>query len=137
MKQAKDSGFTLAEVLAASFILVLVLAVFIGLFHEGLKTTAASTDEEEALAFAQAKLEEIQAMRFEDVAALADGEPDEEPSPDGKYTRTTKVDEVEVTDDGNRLLRVEVSVSWNEGEQQRQVTLVTLVADKEGEGGAR
>jgi len=121
-------GLTLVEVLAAAAILVLTLAVIVGFFQSGLRLSYVSGRTTEAASLAQAKIEELRGQGF---AALAK-EPGHQVESVGRYTRETSL--VHGYNGNPWLIRVAVTVSWEDDEGGHAVSLVTLVADT-GNGG--
>jgi prepilin-type N-terminal cleavage/methylation domain-containing protein len=124
LKAVSDKrGFTLIELMAAVTILAIVIAPTLGLFSASFKNNRAAKEKTVAVALAQAKIEELKAVHYQELSAL-EGEPIEEiPVEEGsKYSRRTEIAQLEP-----KLLEINVTVYWDGGE----VSFSTLKGDTE------
>ncbi len=103
----KSNGFTLVEVLVAIIILSFSLLALAGLMVTTTKNNSFGTNMTEAATFAQDKLEELRAMRWDDIS--------EGPSSDQKsgstgisYTRNWNVAKDDV------LKTIAISINWQD-----------------------
>jgi len=126
----QENGFTLVEVVAATFILAVTLTALIALYQESLGLSAGAGNVARATAFAQAKIEELRGKNFADLKN-AIGQSAPEKSPDGVYTREVTI--IQETPD-KKLLRIRVLVRWQDDLGEQKVSLTTLLADT-GNGG--
>ena len=103
----KSKGFTLIEVLVALVILSFSLLALAGLMVTTTKNNASGGHVTEAATFAQDKLEELRAIKWED---LLDGnKTDQQGGSTGiNYTRNWKV-----TTNGS-LKTITIDVNWND-----------------------
>ena len=112
-----DSGFTLAEVLVAVIIAVLVIVPMLSSFIMGRIGTEIAKHRTQAMNLIRARLEYLNSQGYNYIDQLSPGDCYENLSLDeseGGETlscaRTTTVSDV----DGDDLLEVEVTVSWRE-----------------------
>jgi hypothetical protein len=114
-RATNESGYSLAEVLAAIVILTVAIIPMVGMFDAALRAVTASGDYDAARACAGRKLEQIRSLPYESVGALPDGTCE----PSGlEY----EVDE-EFVDAGLKnvegdlgLTKVTVTVRWDDGD---------------------
>lgn len=122
----RTRGFTLVEVLVAVAIFALGLAALMPLVIANVRANDSAGVRTRAVALAQEKVEEIRAMTFDSVLALAPGTE----TVDTVYTRSWDFPATPaLAGDGNDLRRVAVSVAWSMGGRgSGSVTLVTTKA---------
>lgn len=123
---ARQTGFTLIEVLVAFVILVMALPVLYGIFSNGLRSVSLSEDYRTAVALAESRLAEIGVSE-----PLLDG--DTRSSDDGRYTWLITSEEYSPwEDDGTapqlpvRAYRVVLDISWFTDGNQRSLSLTTI-----------
>lgn len=121
---ARSSGFTLVEILVALAVAMVVLIPLQALFSLGLRAGSLATDSSRALLLAEAGLE-LHAGRID----LAAGE--EAERLDSRFERRSTVQprpDLLPAGSGQALAyEVSVSVIWQDGRRQRNVTLSTLM----------
>lgn len=124
LKAANDQrGFTLIELIAAVTILAIVIAPTLGLFSASFKNNREAKEKTVAVALAQARIEELKAMHYQELSALIGDPMEERPVKEGaKYSRRTEVFQREP-----KLLEISVTVYWAGGE----VSFSTLKGDTE------
>lgn len=116
-----EQGFTLIELIAAVTILAIIIAPVLGLFSASFKNNRTAKEKTVAVALAQAKMEELKAMHYQELLAVAGEAMEEVLLEEGlKYTRFTEIHEKEP-----KLLEIKVVVYWDKGE----VDLTTLKGD--------
>ena len=106
---SKPKGFTLLEVLVALIILSFALLALAGLMVTTTKNNAVGNYVTEAATFAQDKLEELRAIKWENLVDGSHTDPDPLPGSTGiNYIRNWNV-----KTSGN-LKTVTISVDWND-----------------------
>lgn len=122
-RQRGCRGFTLMEVLVAMMVLAVCMTLIMGLFSGGLKSAGLSDQYSRAVFHAQAKMEEMLLTR-ELVDGVLEGEFE-----DG-FAWKVRILWVQPDEDAPELpfdtFKITVTVSWREGEREREVTLSTL-----------
>ena len=143
----KEEGFTLVEVMVAITVLTVALVPMIGFFTQSIKTTADSKTRSEALSLARWAVEtvKVSAKKVSDFGSNeiidevvdAEGIDDFNPNPHNDEVTITKLDgnsdfniNIKLSDyNGDPgLQKVEVTVSWNSGSQD--IELTTLIAKR-------
>jgi Tfp pilus assembly protein PilV len=130
-----DSGFTLAEVLIAVILSALVILPMLTSFLMGRMSTDVAKHRTQAMNLIRARLEYLNSKGYNYVNQLPSEEQVEYISLDESEgdnalscTRTTSVTDV----DGDNLLEVEVTVTWNErrlgGDKTVSESVMTLMA---------
>lgn len=123
--EAKSRGFTLIEVLVALAIVALALSVIFTGFSVGLRGRRTAEDYEQATMLAQSKLNAVGV-----VAPLQQGKTSGEFNDRYRWTVTVKPYEekggTESDTSQDRALVVVVTVSWNDANHERSVSLQTL-----------
>ncbi len=105
----KPKGFTLLEVLVALIILSFALLALAGLMVTTTKNNAVGNYVTEAATFAQDKLEELRAIKWENLIEGSHTDPASLPGSTGiNYTRNWNV-----TTSGS-LKTITISVNWND-----------------------
>jgi len=105
----KSNGFTLVEVLVALIILSISLLALAGLMVTTTKNNSFGSNVTEAATFAQDKLEELRAMRWDDIPEGTSSDPVPKTGSTGiNYTRIWKV-----KTDGV-LKTIAISINWQD-----------------------
>jgi type II secretion system protein I len=103
----KSNGFTLVEVLVAIIILSFSLLALAGLMVTTTKNNSFGTNMTEAATFAQDKLEELRAMRWDDISEGTSS--DQKSGSTGiNYTRNWNVAKDDV------LKTIAISINWQD-----------------------
>jgi general secretion pathway protein I len=123
--KAKSGGFTLIEVLVALAIVAVSLSVIFAAFSAGLRGRRTAEDYEQATMLAQSKLNTVGV-----VAPLQQGKTSGEFNDRYRWTVTVKPYEergqTSPKPAQDRALVVVVTVSWNDANHERSVSLQTL-----------
>jgi len=118
----KRKGFTLIEVLVALVILSFSLLALAGLMVTTTKNNAFGSHMTEAATFAQDKLEELRAIKWED---LNDGN-HTDPQPQSGSTGINYIRNWSVTTNGS-LKTITISVNWND-RTAHSINLVSVLS---------
>ena len=111
----KESGYSLVEVLAAIVILTVAIIPMVGMFDAALRAVSTSGDYSIARACAGQKLEQVRSLPYETVSAGLPGGTCE-PSGFGYEIHEQFVNkELRVIGEDEGLIRVTVTVSWDDG----------------------
>ena len=125
------NGFTLLEILVALALLGIAITMILQLFAAGTRALSASEDYVAASLAGEARLREIVEM-----TTLADGSW-QEADADGRRVDVAVVEALRERTDGLpvRVFNVSVTLRWNWGLKNRQITLHTLkTVDKAARG---
>jgi len=124
MRQPRQRGFSLLEVLVAFSILALALAALFTLFGTAVRSTAVARDYQRALLVAESRLAYLQGVASRQLTVASEqGE-----TADGYLwnSEVTPLEQEPPAVAGVSLYQLAVQVSWQEGGQQRQIDLKTL-----------
>ncbi len=127
----RSRGYSLIEVLVAFMIMALALTVLLRIFSGGVRNVAVSSDYAQAVLIAESRLA---TAGIDDT--LAPGETDGVEN--GRFHWSRVVTEYEPAFDyrsavrGLRAYRVEVSVTWPNGDKERRIALSTVKLMHEG-----
>lgn len=119
---SRERGFTLLEVVVSMAILALALGTLMSVFASGTRGASLKADYQRALLLAESELSRVTGPE-----ALQAGIVESEL--DGRFRSRVEVTELVI---GGALtlavqpVQVAVSVAWQEGEQERSVTLNTI-----------
>jgi general secretion pathway protein I len=131
LARRRSRGYTLIEVLVAFVILAMALTVLLRIFSGGVRNVAVSSDYAKAVLIAESRLA---TAGIDDT--LAPGETDG--IENGRFRWTRVVTDYEPTSSyqstvkGLRAYHVTVTVSWPNGDKERQVELNTVRLMHEG-----
>jgi len=119
----KSKGFSLIEVLIALVILAISLLALAGLMATTVKNNSFGSHITEASTFAQDKLEEFRAMRWDDVQVTPPGlDTDNRSGSTGiAYTRNWTV-----IQDGN-IKTITITINWND-RTDHSIRLISVIS---------
>ncbi len=122
--ESYSEGFTLLEVLVALALLSVALVVVLQLFSVNLRGIATSEDYAKATMRAEATMRDV--LDDEDIAEKSSSET----TPDGYRidVSITKADEKRTENLPVELLKISLTVHWNDGAKERTLTLKTMKA---------
>ena len=126
-KSPKFKGFTLAELMMASAILSVVLTSYLQLFIYCSTLAETSANLSFAINAAQAKMEEIRNVLYDDIITTYDGVTfslNLPPNADGEIT----VNEIGADVPGD-LLEIDIDISWqNKNRRNATTSLISYIA---------
>ncbi len=123
-----DAGFTLLEVIVAVTILGAGIVALVTLFTGGLRLAGGSRDLSAASVYAAQRLEEA-LLEPEPSLGAASGEFGE------KYRWATRTTELPPEDEiPFQAKRIEVTVTWDDGGDERSVDIAAVRWDRKGKG---
>jgi general secretion pathway protein I len=131
LPRRRNRGYTLIEVLVAFVIMALALTVLLRIFSGGVRNVAVSSDYAQAVLIAESRLA---TAGIDDT--LAPGETDGIENARFRWSRV--VTDYEPAFDyrsavkGLRAYRIEVSVTWPNGDRERRVAVSTIKLVHEG-----
>lgn len=128
-------GQSLIEVVFAVSIIGLILAGFVSAIFYFSKASQVSKSGSKAGQLAQEKIEQLRAEKksdptlfWENMSNFASATPTPESLNDGKYERSLSVDYSQ-PDGSNRRAEVEVTLSWKEQDQNKEVKVKSYFSE--------
>ncbi len=123
---AESHGFTLIEVLIALVILAVAFLGLAGLMVQTTKNTSFGGLMTEAATFAQDKLEELRATRWDDVNAFSKTDPEQIQGSNKTYSRSWTVQPNPPTA-ADTVRTISVTVTWDD-RARRSITMRSVLS---------
>jgi prepilin-type N-terminal cleavage/methylation domain-containing protein len=120
-KRARDRGFSLVEMMIAITVLGVGLLSLAGLFPIAMKRVSVGDLESRATFQAQAKLEELKNLRWNQLVTSVGND-----QVDARFNRTWQIWEDQPA---VGMKSVQVVVTWSDENGQRSITLSSLLSD--------
>jgi prepilin-type N-terminal cleavage/methylation domain-containing protein len=136
-KRHRECGLTLIEVVVALLVMTIGALAVARLIPQSVAVTSQARRQTLAMQAAQAKMEQILTLPYESVASENMAYVSNDPHSEYRLIQRRVQVRYVRPDDGWKnigadkgMKQVEITAQWREGSYTRQITLVTLVADR-------
>ena len=123
-----ESGYSLVEVMVAITLLAIAIIPMVSMFSTGLRAATQGGDYDKARALANAKMEEVRALRYNDLVAkyppgtyppaapaCSTGDPRFLCTIKTNYVNTSLQNDSNASASSSNGMQIQVTVTWNQG----------------------